>query len=224
MNPTHVLLVDDHQLFREGLANILNNQTDFDVIGEASDGLEAQVKARQLKPDMILMDVSMPGCDGLEATLCIKQEMPKIMIIMLTVREEDEKLFQSIRFGAQGYLLKSIRSSEMLELLRGAVRGEAAISPSLGGHILEEFRRISNKVNDETNEKVEVLTLREREILSLVATGATNMEIATRLNVSVHTVKTHIRKILTKLHKVHRYEAASFAMREGLISFPRKEQ
>lgn len=218
MKPTQVLLVDDHQLFREGLANILNNQPDFEVIGEAGDGLEALVKARTLKPDLILMDVSMPGCDGLEATQHIKQEQPEVIIVMLTMRDEDNNLFQSIRNGAQGYLLKSIRSKEMLEMLRGAVRGEAAITPALGGRMLEEFRRVSRRIGEEPQENVEELTVREREILGLVSSGATNMEIAEKLNISIHTVKTHMRKILAKLHQERRYEAASYARREGLIS------
>lgn len=220
MSPTRVLLVDDHQLFREGLANILNAQPDFQVIGEANDGLEAQIKARKLKPDLILMDVSMPGCDGLEATQRIKQELPEITIVMLTVRDEDDKLFQAIRSGAQGYILKSIRSKEMLEMLRGAVHGDAAITPALGGRMLEEFRRVSQRAVQENEGKTEALTAREREILSLVATGATNMQIATRLHLSIHTVKTHIRKILTKLHQERRHEAASYALREGLIPPP----
>ena len=217
MSPTRVLLVDDHQLFQEGLANILNNQPDFEVIGEAGDGLEALVKARKLKPDLILMDVSMPGSDGLEATQRIKQELPEVTIVMLTVRDEDDKLFQSIRNGAQGYLLKSIRSKEMLEMLRGAVRGEAAITPKLGGRMLEEFRRVSQQVVNEPLEAIEALTGREREILGLVAVGATNMEIAEKLHISIHTVKSHMRKILAKLHQVRRHEAASYALRTGLI-------
>lgn len=217
MSPTRVLLADDHQLFREGLANILNNQPDFEVIGEAGDGLEALVKARKLSPDIILMDVSMPGCDGLEATQRIKQELPEMIIVMLTVRDEDDKLFQAIRNGAQGYLLKSIRSKEMLEMLRGAVRGEAAITPTLGGRMLEEFRRISQRIPEEPGEKVEALTRREQEVLGLAAAGATNMEIAKKLHVSIHTVKTHMRKILSKLHQERRHEAASYALREGLI-------
>jgi DNA-binding NarL/FixJ family response regulator len=210
------MLVDDHQLFREGLANILNNQRDFEVVAEAGDGLEAQIKARRLKPDLILMDVIMPGCDGLEATQRIKQELPNTTIVMLTIREEDENLFQAIRNGAQGYLIKTIRSKEMLEMLRGAIRGEAAITPVLGGRLLQEFRRISQRASQEPQE-VEVLTQREQEILSLVAAGNTNTEIAAKLQVSIHTVKTHMRKILAKLHREHRYEAASFALRAGLI-------
>jgi len=220
MSPTRVLLVDDHHLFREGLAKILNAQPDFEVIGEACDGLEAQVKSRKLKPDLILMDVGMPVCDGLEATQRIKQELPEVTIVMLTVRDDDEKLFESIRNGAQGYLLKNIRSKEMIEMLRGAVRGEAAITPALGGHMLEEFRRISQWAGQEPREKTEALTSREQEVLSLAAAGATNMEIASRLHVSIHTVKTHMRKILAKLHQERRYEAAAYALREGLIPPP----
>lgn len=217
MSPTRVLLVDDHQLFREGLATILNAQPDFKVIGVAGDGLEAQIKARKLKPDLILMDVIMPGCDGLEATQRIKKELPEVAIVMLTVRDEDDKLFQSICNGAQGYLLKSMPSKGVLALLRGALRGDAAITPALGARMLEEFRRISQNTNHQEQEENEALTAREQEVLSLVATGATNMEIADSLNISIHTVKTHMRKILAKLHRDRRYEAASYALREGLI-------
>ena len=220
MKAIRVLLADDHHLFREGLATILNAQPDFEVVGEARDGLEAVVKAGTLAPDLILMDVTMPGCDGLEATLQIKQTLPDVTIVMLTVRDESEKLFEAIRNGAQGYLLKSIRSQEMLSLLRGAVRGDAAITPSLGGRMLQEFRRVSKQaVAQPANDSI-VLTIREQEVLSLVAGGATNKEIADTLCVSVHTVKSHMRKILAKLHLERRQEAASFAVRQGLIDGP----
>jgi DNA-binding NarL/FixJ family response regulator len=221
MNPIRTLLADDHHLFREGLATILNAQPDFEVVGEARDGLEAVVKARTLEPDLILMDVTMPGCDGLEATLQIKHALPEVTIVMLTVRDESEKLFEAIRNGAQGYLLKSIRSREMLDLLRGAVRGEAAITPALGGRMLQEFRRVSKQAVSHPPDDSIVLTAREQEVLSLVAGGATNKEIADELCVSVHTVKSHMRKILAKLHLERRQEAASFAMREGLIPPPK---
>ena len=159
MKKIRVLLADDHQLFREGLANILNAQPDFEVIGEASDGLEALVKARELEPDLILMDVGMPACNGLEATHRIKVEFPAVIIVMLTVRDEDEKLFEAVKSGAQGYLLKSIRSKDLLKLLRGAVRGEAAITPAMGGRMLEEFRRLSQQARSTPEDETEALTL-----------------------------------------------------------------
>ena len=222
MSAIRVLLADDHHLFREGLATILNAQPDFEVVGEARDGLEAVVKARKLAPDLILMDVTMPGCDGLEATLQVKQALPDVTIVMLTVRDENEKLFEAIRNGAQGYLLKSIRSREMLSLLRGAVRGEAAITPALGGQMLQEFRRVSKQTaaHPHSSEDSAALTAREQEVLALVAGGATNKEIADALTVSVHTVKSHMRKILAKLHLDRRQQAASYALREGLIPPP----
>jgi DNA-binding NarL/FixJ family response regulator len=217
MSKVRVLLVDDHHLFREGLRSILDNQPDFEVIGEAGDGLEAIVKCRKLNPDLVLMDVAMPGCDGLEATQRIKYEMSDMIIVMLTVRDENEKLFEAIRNGAQGYLLKSIKSRDMLTLLRGAVRGEAAITPTLGGRMLEEFRRVSQRSANVPDDIVVTLTSREQEVLCLVSEGATNKEIAQELNVSIHTVKSHMRKILAKLHMDRRQEAVSYAKREGLI-------
>jgi len=217
MGRIRVLLADDHHLFREGLAHILSQQVDFEVIGEASDGLEAVIKARELKPDLILMDVSMPGCDGLEATKQIKATLPDTTIVMLTVSDENEALFEAIRNGAQGYLIKSIRSAEMLQLLRGAVRGEAAITAVLGGRMLEEFRRVSQLAADLPTDNRVALTTREQEVLSLVAEGATNQEIAQQLHLSMHTVKSHMRKILAKLHLDRRHEAASYAQRQGLI-------
>lgn len=217
MSTARVLLVDDHQLFREGLANILNSQPDFEVVAEAGDGLAAQIKARKLRPDLVLMDISMPGCDGLEATQRIKQELPQTTIVMLTVRDEDDKLFQAICNGAQGYLLKSISSHDMLELLRGALRGEAAITPVLGGRMLEEFRRVSQRASQAPQEDAQPLTLREQKILRLVAAGSSNQEIADTLHLSIHTVKTHMRNILAKLHQECRYEAAFYALRAGLL-------
>ena len=220
MKKIRILLADDHQLFREGLATILNAQPDFEVIGEASDGLEVLIKARELNPDLILMDIGMPVCDGLEATQKIKAELPDITIVMLTVRDEDEKLFTAIKSGAQGYLLKSIRSRELLAMLRGAIRGEAAITPALGGRMLEEFRNLSKQTQNP--EETVALTQREQEVLGLVAEGATDKEIADKLMLSIHTVKSHMRNVLAKLHLSHRHEAALYALREGLIPPPKK--
>ena len=220
MTVIRVLLADDHQLFREGLANILNAQPDFEVVGEASDGLEVLVKARKLVPDLILMDIGMPGCDGVEATQQVKRELPDVVIVMLTVRDEDEKLFEAIKSGAQGYLLKTIRSRELLSMLRGAVRGEAAITPALGGRMLEEFRHLSHLARTVPADEVIALTRREQEVLGLVAQGASDVEVAVALVLSVHTVKSHMRNILSKLHLGQRHQAALYALREGLIHSP----
>lgn len=216
MPKIRVLLVDDHLLFREGLSNILKSQPDFEVIGEASDGVEAIIKAEELSPDLILMDVTMPVCDGLEATQRIKKELPEVTIVMLTVNDDDANVFEAIRNGAQGYLLKTIGSREVLASLRGAMRGEAAISRSMGGRMLEEFRRISRSGVDQFDENLVLLTMREQEVLSLVTEGKTNKEIAESLNVSINTVKSHMRKILAKLHLKRRQEVIQYARREGL--------
>lgn len=217
MERIRVLLVDDHALFREGLASIVGAQADMKVIGEAEDGLEAVVKARQLKPDLILMDIEMPDMDGLEATRQIKHEHPEALIVILTVRDDDEKLFEAIKSGAQGYILKNIRSREMLAMLRGALRGEAALSPSLAGRMLEEFRRLNELVPPGMESENVTLTAREKDVLGLVATEKQDKEIAAALNISLNTVKTHMRNILSKLQVSSRYEAAWVARKKGLV-------
>ena len=216
-----VLLADDHSLFREGMANILNAQPDFEVVGEAGDGLEVLVKARELRPDLILMDINMPGCDGLEATQQLKREFSDVVIVMLTVRDEDDKLFEAVKSGAQGYLLKNIRSRDLVDMLRGAVAGEAAITPAMAGRMLEEFRRMSQqRMRAAPSDAEATLTVREQDVLSLVAACATDKEIADELCISVHTVKSHMRNILSKLQLNRRHEAALYAVREGLIPPP----
>lgn len=217
MAKIRILLADDHALFREGLAGILSSQPDMEVVGEAGDGLEAVIKARELEPDLILLDVQMPGLDGLEAAFQIKQDCPDTIIVMLTVRDEPEKLFQAVKNGAQGYLLKSIRSKEMIAMLRSAAAGEAAISPAMAGRMLEEFRRLSKMVHEELEDDASSLTDRELEVLNLAATGKGDKEIAVELSVSLHTVKTHIRNILAKLQVSNRREAARMARHKGLI-------
>jgi len=216
MTPYRVLLADDHALFREGLAGIINAQPDFRVVGEASDGLEVFVKTQELKPDLILMDVQMPGMDGLEATRQIKQVLPATVIVMLTVRDDDEKLFQALKNGAQGYLLKDIPSKEMLAMLRGALKGEAALSPALAARVLAEFRRLSAG-GIAAQEDDSGLTEREQQVLAQVAQGATDKEIAEALSISLNTVKTHIRNILSKLQVSSRREAARVAKNKGLV-------
>lgn len=215
-----VLLVDDHPLFRDGLAGIIGAQPDMQVVGEASDGLEALVKAQKLKPDLILMDVQMPGWDGPEATRQIKQILPDAIVVMLTVRDDNEKLFEALKNGAQGYLLKDIHSQDMLVMIRGVMRGEAALSPSLASRVLAEFRLLSLQVPPhQFSEECELarLTPRELDVLTIAAQDASDKEIAGRLTISVSTVKSHIRSILSKLHVNTRREAARMARSRGLL-------
>ena len=221
MSRTRVLLADDHALFREGLAGIIASQPDLEVVGEANDGLEAVVKAQELKPDLILMDVQMPGMDGLEATRQIKQALPETVIVMLTVRGDDEMLFEALKNGAQGYLLKDIQSKEMLSMLRGALKGEAALSSALAARVLTEFRRLSSQTQKhpilEGEEELVDLTHRELDVLTVAAQGASDKEIAEKLSISIHTAKSHMRNILSKLHVNTRREAARLAKSKGLV-------
>jgi len=216
MKQVRVLLADDHALFREGLAGIISAQPDIQVVGEANDGLEAFVKAQELKPDLILMDVQMPGMDGIDAVQQIKQVLPETIIVMLTVRGDDDMLFDALKNGAQGYLLKEIRSQDLLEMLRSALRREAALSPNLAGRVLMEFRRLSKGDVTEKDDD-SGLTEREQQVLMQVSKGAMDKEIAAELNISLNTVKTHIRNILAKLHVHTRREAAKIAKDKGLV-------
>ena len=222
MTRYRVLLADDHALFREGLAGIIASQPDMEVVGEASDGLEAVVKADALRPDLLLMDVQMPALDGIGAARQVREKLPDTIIVMLTVRDDDEKLFEALKSGAQGYLLKDIHSKEMLAMLRGALNGEAALSPRMAGRVLKEFRRIGARLSahflDEDNDDELVdLTKRELEALTIAARGASDKEIADELVISIHTVKSHMRNILSKLHVNTRREAAKVARNKGLL-------
>ncbi len=209
-----MLLCDDHALFRQGIKGVLDSQTDFQVVGEAEDGRQAVELARELMPDLILMDLNMPGLGGLEATRLIKREMPAIKVVILTVSDEEENLLEAIKSGAQGYLLKNLKLETFLDFLRGVFRGEAPISPLMAGKILGEFARLAAKPAEVTGG--DELTDRETEVLSLVARGSTNREIATALFISENTVKKHLQNILEKLHLQNRVQAAAFALRQGL--------
>ncbi len=217
MDKLRVLVVDDHALFREGIVGILNAQPDIEVVGEASDGLEALVLARSLRPAVILMDINMPGTDGIEATRLIKRELPDVYVVMLTVRDEDEKLLEAIKRGAQGYLLKTIRAQQLIDMLHAAQRGEPTISPPLANRILDEFRRVATSAASATADppSLDPLTPREREVLDLVARGASDRAIAQELVISVYTVKAHMRSILNKLQVDSRRQAARLAKRDA---------
>ncbi len=216
MEIIRVLLVDDHALFREGLGMIISSQPDMQVVGEASDGLEGVIKAAELKPDLILMDIQMPGMDGIEAARRIKREVPSATIVMLTVRDDDEKLFEAIKNGAQGYLLKKMHSPELITMARRALAGEVAIPPRLAGQMLDEFRRLSRLEPREENALTQ-LSPRELEVLNLVAMEKTDKEIAQSLSLSLNTIKTHLRNILSKLQVGNRKEAARLAKDKGLF-------
>jgi len=216
MPRSRILLTDDHDLFREGLAGLINAQPDLEVVGQANDGLEALTLARDLKPDLIVMDIKMSVCDGLEATRLIRAEIPDAKILMLTVHDEEEKLFEAIKAGAGGYLLKSMHSADFLNGVRGALAGEAALPPKLATRLLDEFARLANRPQPEATTTTD-LTSRELEVLQLIATKASDKEIAAQLNLSLHTVKTHVRNILGKLHAVNRRHAATLAAQEGLL-------
>ncbi len=209
-----VLLADDHPLFRDGLAALLRARG-LTVVGEANNGAEALELARTIKPELILMDVNMPQMDGLEATRRIKAELPETKIVILTVSDEDENLFQAIKFGAEGYLLKNLQSQMFFDLIDGISRGEAPIARELAAKILEEFSR--RLKDDDKPSNREELTEREKQVLGLVADGSTNRDIATRLNVTENTVKYHLKNILEKLHLRNRAQAVAYALQAGLL-------
>ena len=216
MKPIRVLVVDDQVLFREGLANLLSSQEDIAAIGDAGDGLEAIEKAHQLQPDLVLMDINMPRLNGLEATRRIRAELPEIKIVILTVSDADDDLFEAIKAGAIGYLLKNLKAQSLFERLRGAMRGEAALSPLLAAKVLEEFARQRQR-EAQAKDDQGGLTDREREVLQLVMDGASNKDIANTLCIAESTVKRHLHNILEKLHLENRVQAAAYAVRKGLI-------
>lgn len=211
-----ILLVDDHVLFRKGVAALLVRRPDMEVVGEANNGEEALEVAREVLPDVILMDINMPVCNGLEATRHIKREMPHVKIVMLTVSDDDKHLFEAIKSGAQGYLLKDLETQQLYDLLESISRGEAPLSGVIAAKILQEFTR-PEADSDQGPEVIEELTPREVDILQLVVEGMTNKEIATALVISENTVKIHMRNILEKLHLQNRIQVAVYAVRQGLV-------
>ena len=214
-----ILLVDDHVLFRKGLTALLGSRPDIQIVGEAKDGLEAIDAAREFLPDVILMDVNMPRCDGLEATRRIKREMPHVKIVILTVSDDDQHLFEAIKSGAQGYLLKDLEPYQLYDLLESISRGEAPLSGVIAAKILKEFTNPSG-ASTQDPEVIDELTPRETQILQLVAEGKSNKDIADELVISENTVKIHIRNILEKLHLKNRIQAAVYAVNQGLINDP----
>lgn len=208
-----VLLADDHPLFLDGLEDLLHSNG-FEVAGKAHDGQEAVEKARVLRPEAILMDIRMPRLDGLAAVRIIKAELPEVNIVMLTISEADDDLFEAIKSGASGYLLKSQSPEELLALVRGVERGEAVFSPGLAARILKEFGRQASSLDEKR--RTAGLSEREREVLTLIAQGLKYKEVAAKLFLSERTIKYHMGQIVERLHLKNRAQVVEYARRSGL--------
>jgi NarL family two-component system response regulator LiaR len=208
-----VMIVDDHEMVRQGAAVYLEAQEDVHVIAEASSGEEALSMAKELVPDVVLMDLVMPGLDGVEATRRLKDYSPRSQIIILTSFHEDEHIFPALQAGAISYLLKDVKAAELVEAIRRAAHGEATLHPRIAERVIKEFR-----VGDPDRQRLFTdLTEREMEVLKLIASGHSNQKIADQLVISVGTVKGHVSNILGKLHLADRTQAAVYAWKEGLI-------
>jgi DNA-binding NarL/FixJ family response regulator len=236
-SPIRILLVDDQPLFRRAIAALIHEQPEFTVVGEASNGLEAIERAKALAPDLIVMDVEMPVMNGVEAVRILRDQLPSIKIVVLTVSESEDYLLDAIRFGAHGYLLKDLRPDQLYELLRAVMRDETPLSPVMAGRLLEEVRRQDHSAGPrpssgggdrgaagaESAPVVDVrtiLTRRELETLQFVADGLSNKEIGTRLSITEGTVKNHVHNALEKLQLENRIQATAYLIREGLAHRP----
>lgn len=217
MDTIRVLIVDDHELFRRGVSSLLAEHEPLEVVGEAGNGAEAIERARELMPDVVLMDIKMPGMDGLTAAKQLKAEMPYIRIMMLTVSETDEDLFEAIKSGASGYLLKNVDPDQLVASVMQVQRGEVPIAPTMAAKILRELTAPAEAT-------LQALTTRERQVLELLAGGMANKEIAFQLKISENTVKNHLRNILEKLHLQNRVQAALYAVRMGLADRPPEQR
>ena len=217
VEPIRVLVVDDHVLFRRGLQMVLEQEPDIEVVGEASDGAEAVSAATETLPDIVLMDVRMPRRGGIDACTVIHQTVPSAKIIMLTISDEEADLYEAIKAGAMGYLLKEISIEEVASAIRAVHGGQSLISPSMASKLLNEFATMIKKTDGRQQVPAPRLTDREMEVLKLVAKGLNNREIAKQLFISENTVKNHIRNMLEKLQLHSRMEAVVYAVREKLL-------
>ncbi|GBG14935.1 two-component system, NarL family, nitrate/nitrite response regulator NarL [Novimethylophilus kurashikiensis] len=209
MTAIRILLVDDHALFRSGIHALLERQEEFQIVGEAADGLEGYKLAKQLEPDILLLDLHMPSISGVDTLKMVREEMPELCIIMLTVSEDADDLMAAIRAGANGYLLKNIDMYAFIECLHRAYKGDAVVSPQLAGKLMSGLQ------GQNTATESEVTSPRERQVLALLAKGASNKDIARRLEVAESTVKIHIQHILRKLNLSSRVQAAVYASEHG---------
>ncbi|HVU74489.1 MAG TPA: response regulator transcription factor [Mycobacteriales bacterium] len=215
-DPIRVLVVDDHALFRRGLQMVLEQEPDIEVVGEAGDGGEAVERAAETTPDIVLMDVRMPKRGGIDATTAIKETVPSAKIIMLTISDEEADLYDAIKAGAMGYLLKEISIEEVASAIRSVHGGQSLISPSMASKLITEFATM-RRGDDPKQLPAPRLTDRELEVLKLVAKGLANRDIAKQLYISENTVKNHIRNILEKLQLHSRIQAVAYALRENII-------
>jgi len=219
--PIRTMIVDDHALFRRGLEMVLDEEDDIELVGQASDGSEAVEKAGESLPDVVLMDIRMPRSSGIDACRAMKEVAPSAKIVMLTISDEEEDLFEAIRAGASGYLLKDLPLDEVAETVRAVYGGQSLINPSMAGKLLTEFATLAKRDGEERVQPVPAprLTDREMQVLKLVARGMNNRDIAKELFISENTVKNHVRNILEKLQIHSRMEAVMVAVREKLIEF-----
>ncbi len=219
--PITVVVADDHELFRRGMQTVLAMEAGFDVLAQAADGEEAVAKVAELAPDVVLMDVRMPGLDGIEAARRIRQSAPSTRVVMLTISDEEEDLYRAVRAGANGYLLKDASLEDVADAVRAVARGESLISPSMASKLLAEFTAATGGAGSADEEEASPrLSPREIEVLKLVAHGRTNKEVAAALHLSENTVKNHVANILDKLHLRSRLEAVMYAMRTKLLDLP----
>jgi DNA-binding NarL/FixJ family response regulator len=216
-DPIRILVVDDHALFRRGLEMVLAQEPDLELVGEAADGAEAVQKAADLLPDIVLLDVRMPRRGGIEACAAIKEVAPSAKIVMLTMSDEEADLYDAIKAGANGYLLKEISIDEVASGIRAVHEGQSLISPSMASKLLSEFASMVKKTDRRDQVPLPRLTERELQVLKLVARGLNNREIARQLFISENTVKNHVRNILEKLQLHSRLEAVFYAVREKLF-------
>ena len=220
MSKIKVLIVDDHAMFRQGIRALLEGYEDVEIVGEATEGMEAIEKVLQLAPQVVLMDIAMPVMGGLEATRRIQKESPNTKVLVLTQYEDSEYILSLLRAGAKGYISKTATASELISAIRTVHQGESYLYPSATTTLIEEYLM---RVGGEKNE-YERLTDREREILQLVAEGRTNREIADRLFISIKTVLRHRTNVMEKLGFHNRTELIKYAISKGLIEMPRKEK
>ncbi len=215
MNRISVLLAEDHTIVRKGLRSLLDSEPGIEILGEAQDGREAIEKVRQVHPDVVVMDITMPGLNGLEATRQIKKQFPEIKVLVLTMHANEEYIFQILRAGASGYVVKQAAPADLVSAIRAVYRGDSFLSPAISQKVIEEYIRRADGVIENSYDR---LTTRERETLQLIAEGRSNREIAALLHITVKTVETHRANLMNKLDIHNTAELTQYAIRKGVIS------